>query len=1116
MLSLAARMGCAALGCALALSAAAMPTRTLAEFPDWQPLPPDDAHGLAKRAGRADLAELPAGSLHAMRAGRAKAAHAWQLRLPDGQRLRLQDPQRIEHANGDVSLSGAVAGVGVGYYGLLTVGREASFASLDTPHGRFRLEAQGEYGWLVALDHPQLLTLEADHAALPALESSQHAPQHAAPSPGPHGSKAAKAGTVIDMLFLYSADYAARYPGSAVETRINHLVTLANQLFANSDVDLAVRVVGIDPSAYPDDEGGGNNGFALSRMADALNSASSIHPAFGNLRNRRDALGADLVGLFWPADIETRGSCGIARLFGRGANDGVNVVADGFTSWSLCADDVLAHEIGHNLGAEHQNGANSTNAGFGTAHVVPGQLHTVMGSFGSGHPDRGRRLARFSNPRQLCGGRACGQPSVSDNARRLGDTMAAVAAYQPTRSGAATPPTLAAVDPDSDADGAPDSADAFPFDARFSSDRDGDGVADEEDAFPDDPAESADSDGDGIGDHSDADDDNDGVPDAQDAFPQLASETLDSDGDGFGDNADAFPQDRREWQDLDADGLGDNADPDRDGDGFADFADHTGAQDLLVISADSDRLLRYRTEDGLFAGIELAESHVPQVFGPQAGLAWSAGLKLLYSTNSSALRRYRRHDGQRHDVFIAGYRGGAQPGFLSGFPVALSLGPDDSVYAVDNSGTPQRHDAIDGNANPGGEFGRNLLSSPPRASVVSADGLLWLLERNGTLSAINTSEGALQRQLVPSMAGGLPALVEPTAMLMDADDRRLLIADAAEHRVMRIDPDRAGDAQILIAAGAGGLQTPAGLARLADGSLLVASSGSDALLRFDPAGQPLGRFDSGPPGLLLAPRSLLVLPRVVDRFPDHPRRALLPVAGGWANPDRLGHGLDVQNAGDQLSVIWYTFREDGRPIWYLALGTLEGARWNAELLQFRWQDDSASATPVGTASLEFSSERHAVFHWTLADSSGSEPMQPLDVGPSSRTQFPTAAWFDPSQPGWGLSVARQGGVDYAIAFLYDPDGHPTWLAGAADVQGEPQRYRMFRYDGPTRCPGCPGDAEASLSAAGELSFVADSLDTGRFASALSADVVSWQRDTLSLQRLTDTPTREDGSPLPPR
>lgn len=57
---------------------------------------------------------------------------------------------------------------------------------------------------------------------------------------------------------------------------------------------------------------------------------------------------------------------------------------------------------------------------------------------------------------------------------------------------------------DSDGDGTPDSADAFPNDPGESQDSDGDGEGDNADAFPDDPVESTDSDGDGIGDNGDA------------------------------------------------------------------------------------------------------------------------------------------------------------------------------------------------------------------------------------------------------------------------------------------------------------------------------------------------------------------------------------------------------------------------------------------------------------------------------------------------------------------------------------------------------------------------------------------------------------------------------------
>lgn len=73
-------------------------------------------------------------------------------------------------------------------------------------------------------------------------------------------------------------------------------------------------------------------------------------------------------------------------------------------------------------------------------------------------------------------------------------------------------------------------ADGLPGPVELAVDRDADGVPDSEDAFPEDATESVDTDGDGVGDNADA-------------FPTNAAEASDSDGDGVGDNADAFPND---------------------------------------------------------------------------------------------------------------------------------------------------------------------------------------------------------------------------------------------------------------------------------------------------------------------------------------------------------------------------------------------------------------------------------------------------------------------------------------------------------------------------------------------------------------------------------------------
>lgn len=151
------------------------------------------------------------------------------------------------------------------------------------------------------------------------------------------------------------------------------------------------------------------------------------------------------------------------------------------------------------------------------------------------------------------------------------------------------------LDTDSDGDGTPDGADAFPEDPTQDSDRDGDGYGDDAqgtdpDAFPDDSSQWADRDGDNRGDNP--------AGTNPDLFPDNRDQQDDSDGDGWGDNTngqdgDKFPDDPTQWADSDRDGYGDSDAPgattpdacpnqngnshldrlgcqDRDGDGWSD------------------------------------------------------------------------------------------------------------------------------------------------------------------------------------------------------------------------------------------------------------------------------------------------------------------------------------------------------------------------------------------------------------------------------------------------------------------------------------------------------------------------------------------------------------------
>jgi len=1086
----------------LCLLVAALSSNAAQAMPQWEPADAKAAAALPTHLQA--WADLPAGSVTPMQRSARKAGADWQIVLPDGSVQRVVGGQRIVHDNGDVSYSGTLEHLGAAYPVLMTVGRNASFGLWQTAGGRYSFEGWGAQGWLLDTGHPQLVEEGLqDDAELPPAATHRSSGR----DDGPASGKAS--GDSIDLLMLYTAGFAARYPDGAAQTRINHLVAIANQVLANSDVGFALRLVGAEQVAYTD---GNDNLVARDALAGAMD--GRISAGLESVRALRDERGADLVSMIRPHDIETRGSCGIAYFPGQGDAFGVNLVSDGFHSWSLCSVETLAHEIGHNLGAEHQVGQSSANAEYAHAYIQLGRSHTVMGSFGTGSPDRYLRLQRFSNPQQRCGGRPCGAADA-DNARRLRSHFAEVSAYRAATSTAAVP-QVSAQDPDEDGDGVAESEDAFPHDARWHADRDNDGVADDVDAFADDAAHWSDLDADGIPDSSDPDRDGDGVANAADSLPDDPRDSTDGDGDGVGNSLDAFPADPAEWADSDGDGQGDFADADADGDGTPDLATGDGADDvdLLVVSAGNDRVLRFDGDSGLFAAVELVGGDRPQSFGFQSQLAWSDARKALYVLESSAIQRYTRAPTVSGGRFIVAANAGGTGDPLPGaFPVGLLVEPSGDLLAADQNSGLSRFSEGSGRARPGGAYGTpSALPDGVRSIARGPNGALWLLLQDERLAEVDVATGAVRRVLSIGNLAGLPGAMRAITV---APDGAVLIADRVLNRILRLDPESPTGATIHIANGAGGLRRPTALAIGPDGRLYVSSSTTHQVLRFDVAtGAFIDVFTRAASGALMEPHALAFVPRVEDRYPLDAARQWRPQLGGWWNPQRSGHGIELARSGSQLAVTWYTFNADGSPTWYLAVGPWDGgADWQAELLRFEWDGAAAQPTVVGSAGLRFSGERALQFDWQLGDASGSEPMQPLTVGLSSETQRPTAAWYPPAETGWGMSFARQGATAYALVFLYDVDGQPTWAFGAGEFDAANMSFPLSQGRSLTRCPGCSGAADPEFGAAGTLQFrlAPDGLG-GEVDAAIQHDGVNWVRAGRAFAPLTNFPTDLQGRP----
>jgi len=196
---------------------------------------------------------------------------------------------------------------------------------------------------------------------------------------------------------------------------------------------------------------------------------------------------------------------------------------------------------------------------------------------------------------------------------------------------------------------------------------------------------------------------------------------------------------------------------------------------------------------------------------------------------------------------------------------------------------------------------------------------------------------------------------------------------------------------------------------------------------------------------------------------------LAPEQGLWFNPDRNGHGFDLEVLGDNLFITWYTYEDDGTPVWYQAAGPFDRAAgtWSADFRRFVWlAGGGVDSEVVGSAALTFDDASHARFDWTLEGGarSGSEPMQVLAISLDRTLRDYTGTWYDPADGGWGVSFYSRGDVRVAVLYFYDADRQPRWALGQSDNAMD-SVMPMLSFTG--FCPDCTAVPVDSV-AAGDL------------------------------------------------
>ncbi len=229
-----------------------------------------------------------------------------------------------------------------------------------------------------------------------------------------------------------------------------------------------------------------------------------------------------------------------------------------------------------------------------------------------------------------------------------------------------------------------------------------------------------------------------------------------------------------------------------------------------------------------------------------------------------------------------------------------------------------------------------------------------------------------------------------------------------------------------------------------------------------------------------------------DPAPTSPPTYAAPYSGLWYDRDRDGHGFDFQrvrtdaNGYDVYTLAFYTYDAQGRPEWYLALGSLIDGVFQAgltaggqSLLRYRYVAPGSPSQVVadqsGTVRLDFNqaadspacrdgTSRAGVgtlgsLRFTLGGQTAAwciEELVPRSQRPGSDL---TGTWYaGEADAGWGASVAtvaRAGGGRFLFKALYFPDATNAgrWAYGSADNYTPGQTIPVFERRG--YCRSCP-------------------------------------------------------------
>ncbi len=159
----------------------------------------------------------------------------------------------------------------------------------------------------------------------------------------------------------------------------------------------------------------------------------------------------------------------------------------------------------------------------------------------------------------------------------------------------------------------------------------------------------------------------------------------------------------------------------------------------------------------------------------------------------------------------------------------------------------------------------------------------------------------------------------------------------------------------------------------------------------------------------------------------------------WGGAAESGWGIQITQHNDEIVGTWYTYDEQGAPLFILLSGCdvqkFNGSVCRSNMYRFTGTPYNvpfvkADIGPsIGVATLTFTSANSATFAYQIGGTSITKSISRLGFG-SRLADFPrdsTDLYYQADASGWGFSLAQNGDSVFGVIYHYDVDRKPIFL-----------------------------------------------------------------------------------------